>query len=124
MIVRGYKSWGYEYRKGLRVYYSLYYCPFCDREYREWKTCEHFLFELKGKPYFTNDDKVIEKFEREYEKFIKAWDELNNLARSGEISAEEFLRRWDEIKEEYDKALSEIVKDAKTVDEFLEEFSG
>ena len=120
--MRGYKSRDYEYRKGLRVYYNRYYCPFCDKGYREGKTCEHYLFEFKGKPYFTDDVKVKEKFERVYEEYEKALDDLHELLGQGKLSAEEFFSRWDKIKEEYTKALSEIVKDAKTIEEFWEEF--
>ena len=107
MAVSGVMQEWYERREGLRVYYNRYYCPICNRWYREGQLCEHYLFEFDGIPYFTDDAKEKEEFEREREKYKKAYKDLFKLFRAGVLRGEAYSKELEKIESEFKKVLLE-----------------
>jgi len=111
MAVKGLKLRDYEYRKGLKIYRYLYFCPFCERAYTWEELCEHYLFELHNVPYFTNDQKEREEYEHELEKYRKALSDLDNEVETGKISPLEFWEKLGELKRKFEKVKEKFVLD-------------
>jgi len=96
---------------GYKVDYDHYFCPICQKVYKEKELCEHYLFNIDDVPYFSDDPEEIEEWKRELEKYEKAREELFELAKSGKIKGLEAWRKRDELRKEYQRVfLEKIVK--------------
>jgi len=109
-MVKGLKLYSYEYRKGLRIPEYLYSCPICQRAYRWGELCEHFLFELRNVPYFTDDVREKEECEKMYEEYWKAIAELDKEIEEGKIDALEYWERLSNLNRKLEKAKEEFVR--------------
>jgi len=107
-MVKGFKLRDYKYRTTLPFFDDyLYFCPFCQEAYEVGRLCEHFLFEIDGVPYFSNDPEEVEEIVREYEKYYEAILDLSESLRSDEISVVEYLKKAVELTEELKRVLLE-----------------
>jgi len=107
-MVKGFKLRDYKYRTTLPFFDDyLYFCPFCQNAYEVGRLCEHFLFEIDGVPYFSNDPEEVEEIVREYEKYYETLRDLTDEVKSGKISGMEYLKKVEELNEELKRVLLE-----------------
>jgi len=110
MAKKGLKLYDYEYRKGLKVSFYRYYCPYCEVSYHWEEPCHHFLFELRNIPYFTDNPYEKEECEKIYEEYRKALKELDNEVETEKISVAEYWKKLSELNRELQKKKEEFVK--------------
>jgi len=110
MAKKGLKLYDYEYRKGLKVSFYRYYCPYCEVSYHWEELCKHYLFELNGVPYFTDNPYEKEEYQKIYEEYRKALDDLGKKVERKEISVIEYWDNLSKLNRELEQRQIEFVK--------------